>query len=426
MNRTYALTVIRYCQTLLLMTLLFGLSTACPGTAGQGSRAADSTFEPPNPKGFYVRGPEKNRVIIFVNGIFGDAQSTWKNSSSAYWPQLIGDDSSFADSDIFVLSFESPKIRTAQNIDDLAIRMGAVLTAKGVLSRHNELVFLCHSMGGLVTRKFLVKERLPAESVPLIYFFGTPTAGANVTRIAEVVSANPQLRDMLPLEDNTYLSSLANDWLATATQQPALDYPGRISSYCSFEKLDTFGVRIVTETSAKLLCNRPSVGINANHINIVKPGDVNQDPYVFFKAAYLRSFGAQAADVRSATRDAVSNLEPGGMAMRHISSDSLGEIVRRTVSAPAYVDVGCEETKGGVLEIQAPLKSGEYLLGADAIVTSQSNLSSINLSLIGVDATRARVQFNVRGLDRVLFNCPGGGNAHIAVNFVVAKERSSD
>src|SRR5438477_534244 len=39
--------------------------------------------------GGYFRGPGKDRVIVFVNGIFGDAVSTWKNDGGAYWPTML-------------------------------------------------------------------------------------------------------------------------------------------------------------------------------------------------------------------------------------------------------------------------------------------------------------------------------------------------
>jgi len=44
------------------------------------------------------------------------------------------------------------------------------LIADEVFSAHRRVIFLCHSMGGLVTRKMLTRYQPLAESVPLIYF----------------------------------------------------------------------------------------------------------------------------------------------------------------------------------------------------------------------------------------------------------------
>src|SRR5208282_1499646 len=109
--------------------------------------------------GGYLRPPTHKRVIIFINGIFGDAVSTWQNGNGSYWPSLLAADTDFADVDFYVHSFDSPKIATAQNIDELAGRMNDVLLVDKVLTGHDQAVFICHSMGGLVTRAFLLKYR---------------------------------------------------------------------------------------------------------------------------------------------------------------------------------------------------------------------------------------------------------------------------
>jgi hypothetical protein len=44
---------------------------------------------------------DKDRVIVFVNGIFGDAVSTWMNNDCAYWPALLAADHAFDDADIY-------------------------------------------------------------------------------------------------------------------------------------------------------------------------------------------------------------------------------------------------------------------------------------------------------------------------------------
>src|ERR1700674_1246199 len=44
--------------------------------------------------GGYLRPPKNKRAIVFVNGIFGDAVSTWQNSA-AYWPKLLLTDPQF-------------------------------------------------------------------------------------------------------------------------------------------------------------------------------------------------------------------------------------------------------------------------------------------------------------------------------------------
>ena len=243
-----------------------------------------------NSAGGYIRGPKNKRVIVFVNGIFGDAISTWKNDAGAYWPKLIEDDQTFDDADIYVHSFQSPKLSSAHQIMELADRLRDYLAVDNVFRTHEQIVFLVHSMGGLVTRAMIVKSKLPPSKIPMIFFFATPSAGADVAAIGGHVSENPQLRDMLPLDEGGYVKYLREEWLETSSN-PKLNYPNTIASFCAYEGQDTmWHVRIVSEVSARYLCNRETRSVDADHFQIVKPKDERGEPYVYFKAAYERTF----------------------------------------------------------------------------------------------------------------------------------------
>src|SRR5271165_2337720 len=100
--------------------------------------------------GGYLRHNVTNkRVIVFVNGIFGDSVTTWLNSkNNNYWPTMLCQDHDFDNNDIYVFSFDSPKISNAQTIEELANRLSTYLDGDKVLSSHQQALFICHSMGG--------------------------------------------------------------------------------------------------------------------------------------------------------------------------------------------------------------------------------------------------------------------------------------
>jgi pimeloyl-ACP methyl ester carboxylesterase len=120
----------------------------------------------------YVRlSHDNNGVIIFVHGVVGDAISTWTNpDTKAYWPDLLTKDPKFDHYDIFVYEFPSTPVGTSLEIDELADDMKRVLENAEVLGQ-KELIFLSHSMGGLVTRALLLKYRELIPKVGFIYFF---------------------------------------------------------------------------------------------------------------------------------------------------------------------------------------------------------------------------------------------------------------
>lgn len=347
-------------------------------------------------KAGYVRNQNNKRVVIFVNGIFGNAITSWTNSNTnKYWPAMLRDDPTFNDLDIYVFSFDSPKIEAAQTIDELARRMEVYLDSEKVIQSHKQAVFICHSMGGLVTRAYLLRSRPAPEKVPMIYFFATPTTGANVTSIANIVSRNPQLKDMLPLSNDGYVGNLQNDWLSTSTN-PQLDYPDKIASYCAYEKLDTYGIRLVERQSATNLCNRPTDGIMANHIDIVKPEHDGTETYRSFKAAYLRSFSLLQA---GATLAAI-NMQRTGQLQTQSDKFTVGRtnytVLRVASNTP--INVNCEQKTAGVISLNfPPLSPGEAVIQLTPMIDDSAYLKSSAAALIHFDQKSATIQYSLQG-----------------------------
>lgn len=222
-----------------------------------------------------VQGSTK--VIVFVHGVVGDTASTWSNSTSnAYWPKLVAGDPAFERANVYVFGYPSAPLGRSFSVNELAEAMRLRLQADGVLD-HPELVFLSHSMGGLVTRAFLLKYREQAAKVKMAYFFATPTEGSPYARLVSLASANPQFKNMFPMKSDDALADLQRDWLAAKLG---------IRSFCAYEGKTTYGALIVDQRSASNLCTEPLDPIAEDHIQIVKPVGINSDAYIAFKNAY--------------------------------------------------------------------------------------------------------------------------------------------
>ena len=106
----------------------------------------------------------------------------------------------------------------------------------------------------------LDEVRVPSKYPGKKHFKG-PNAGQ--------LSGNPQMSGMIPLEGNNLLQSIQSGWLGWPEAR-------KVPSYCAYETLPTFGLDIVSMSSATALCNQDLDPITANHIDIVKPRDVSQ------------------------------------------------------------------------------------------------------------------------------------------------------
>lgn len=225
-------------------------------------------------------------VIVFVHGVLGDAQKTWSNGNT-YWPELLTRDKTFDGQDIYVYEYPSPKLGKSYSIDELAENLRLMLDSDSV-SRYKEIIFVSHSMGGLVTRAFLLKyqSRIMLR-VRFLYFFATPTTGSPYAALAGIASNNPQFGQMYPMNSDSYLADLQRNWLAAHLN---------LKSYCAYEKLPIFGQIIVDQQSASNLCTEPLDPINANHIDIVKPIDVKSTSYRAFKSAFEQTMSTQEGE----------------------------------------------------------------------------------------------------------------------------------
>jgi pimeloyl-ACP methyl ester carboxylesterase len=86
--------------------------------------------------------------VVFIHGYTG-ARETWTNGQ-AYWPALLASDSDLKDRlDIYSVVYDSllfsgPPIREV--VADLEKELDALMVQK----RYAKVIFICHSLGGIV------------------------------------------------------------------------------------------------------------------------------------------------------------------------------------------------------------------------------------------------------------------------------------
>lgn len=346
----------------------------------------------PEPTGFYVARaippavPHK-RIIIFVNGIFGDAKGTWTNSdSSAYWPDMLAKTEPFkSTADIYVYSFNSPVLGSAEDINELAGRMQAYLS--DVIGNYDQVIFLCHSMGGLVTRRFLIRGKIPGSKIGFIYFYATPTMGASVSRIAaHFPGVNPQLKDMIPISDSKFLDQLRDDWEDTYNDR-TLNYPNSFGSYCAYETAKMYYLlfRVVEKESATELCNRPYRAVDANHLEIVKPRSSDAEAFKYFKEAYEDL--APAPSGRSLFRGALRRTQPAEPIATHLA-------------------VGCGVSFRSEITNKVRHKRGYRVQKASAEITKKENLVRSFVAVERLNGNTVTTGYLMSAAGTPQINCP--------------------
>jgi pimeloyl-ACP methyl ester carboxylesterase len=218
----------------------------------------------------------KQSVIVFVHGVTGNASETW-SSGPTYWPDMLTRDNSFDTQDIYVYSYPSPPFKQSFSVDEVAENLRLKLSGDGVL-KYRHVTFVSHSLGGVVTRAYILKYRQEiASKIRLLYFFATPTTGSPYARLAVLVSNNSQFRSLFPLHSDSYLADIQRSWLAANLH---------LKSYCAYEIQPLVGQLIVDQQSATALCTQHVDPIDADHISIVKPTSTSSNAYQALKSAF--------------------------------------------------------------------------------------------------------------------------------------------
>ncbi len=343
----------------------------------------------------------KPRVIVFVHGLHGD-RDTWRAPNEAYWPDLIRVDPHFQHSDVFVAEYPTPSSSGQYSTTQLAQRLWQQLKDNRVWD-HREVVFIAHSLGGLITEEMLLKHPTDAAKTRFIVSYATPHEGSFVASFAKIYDSDPLLTDLRDSNDNSFLMDLEQHWRSTPSTV-------RIHRYCAYEGLDTAAgegvgrllrahARVVSYYSATFGCDTDTAPqkIMADHIGIVKPTGRNADAYTFFSTVYHRN---PVLDTVEVVRDSKSPV----------------------------LTVACNQTNSSSdLQVPVALDSAlqEQVTGAEAELVDQDKVRDVKQpSISRIDPNGiAHMSYAFHGVGRGLgvFGCPTG-HASVVVHFHVRSQ----
>jgi len=333
----------------------------------------------------YERNAGKLRVIVFVHGVYGGAGDTWTSPKTGVsWPGLMKDDARFANSDIYVVNYPTAaKSGNLMSIDDVVGNVMNRLEADDVFSKHNEVVFICHSMGGLVIERLLLRHQDLASKVRFLFFASTPQESAQISELGHIFIGDPQLREMFPGDENSFLEGLDTGWR---------DAHFTVPIYCVVERAETNNILIVERYSGTHNC-RTVTPINENHINIVKPSSREDDSYIAFWNAFRQN---PVLRPENASKEWTSHQV---VDCNHTN--------RQTLTASVALDGDLREQVSGAAT--ATLRGGDHIRNQSAQIVSQTG-------------NTAEVFIKFDGESKNTFgHCPGEGYVTLAVTFPVQR-----
>jgi pimeloyl-ACP methyl ester carboxylesterase len=337
-----------------------------------------------------------------VHGLHGSRES-WRATNGAYWPDMIRKDPRFAYSDVDVAEYPTPSSNGKMSSAQLADLLWNRLKQDRVWD-HSEVVFLAHSLGGILVEEMLLKHPAEAAKVKFIVSYGTPHEGSTIARIASLYDKDPLLNDLSDAGDNAFLTQLESNWRGH-------DSVNGIHRFCAYESEDTrpeSGVgrllkthaRVVSYFSATYGCDvtTPPQEIHADHIDMIRPLDRKSSAYDFFYRVYRAN---PILEEEVVTRDNVI----------------------------AGLEAACDRSNANAdLQVPVALDSSmhERVITAAASLINAVDMRDVNPNppvVTNVDANGvAHVQYGFSGPSKKLFVCLGSAHASLKVQFFIDRQ----
>ncbi|KAG8168388.1 hypothetical protein KVR01_001137 [Diaporthe batatas] len=264
------------------------------------SHTVQNTVVPSFPDGIKVLHDCREATIdvCFVHGLTGNRDSTWTaDGQSNPWPETLLPPN-LSRARILTYGYDAYIVRksvaSTNGLIDHATNLLHDLSTERARSNASSrpIVFVAHSLGGLVCKEAVLLSRNNAEPhlrsifdcTKGIMFLGTPHRGSWMAHWATIPasafgiikSTNKSLLKVLKT-DNDYLRSIQNRfWSMVREQQKA----GRdLEVTCFFEELPMSMVGTVVFKDSATLESYNAISVHANHSNMVKFSSVEDNGF---------------------------------------------------------------------------------------------------------------------------------------------------
>jgi hypothetical protein len=245
-------------------------------------------------KGFWVARGASNVSVVFVHGILSDGESCWTNQNGCYWPELLTKEPDFNSIGIYVFTYKTGFFSGTFRLSDVVNALSAHAELDGVLESE-QIIFVCHSMGGIVVRKYLVERAvdfIEAQKRIGLFLIASPSMGSSY---ADLLS--PLARFIGNSQADILRFIRGNEWLADLDKEfKNLLGKGRLPIQGKELIEDKFIIlpkvmrrQVVEEFSGAIWFPEPYKVPGSNHISIAKPENAAAIQHRLL-VAFIRSF----------------------------------------------------------------------------------------------------------------------------------------
>ena len=220
---------------------------------------------------------------MFVHGLGGVGEATWRPRGQPGFPDLMRSDAGLCDeADVAFFEYPTsllrlPFARTPPRVRDLAEGLRSQVELR--YPDYKSIALVCHSLGGLVARKYLVEEvkRNSPLRVDKLLLFAVPNHGSGLASIAAHISwQHNQLTQLC--RSSELIEDLNTDWAQL-----------KMSDRLQVRYVVAGGDQVVDKQSAINQWGNENVDsiLDADHVSVVKPRSRTDLAYLILRRFVL-------------------------------------------------------------------------------------------------------------------------------------------
>jgi anti-sigma regulatory factor (Ser/Thr protein kinase) len=240
--------------------------------------------------------PSRQADVLFLHGLGGGPLTTWQHGAdvATSWPHWLGEE--FANVGVWSLGYAASPTKWlrlfgwlgiagrdaghAMPLPDRALQVLDLMVQTGFGQR--PLLFICHSLGGLLAKQILrkaseatdIEKRAVFTSTRAVLFLATPHGGASLASLADafrtIVGATVSLEDLRA--HDAHLRELL-DWYRNHAAT------AEIKTATYYETRNVYGAKIVNEGSSHPGVGDDPVALDEDHLSIAKPSSRDAQAY---------------------------------------------------------------------------------------------------------------------------------------------------
>ncbi len=218
----------------------------------------------------------RNTVFVFVHGVLSSTEACWRNKTTgAFWPEMVQQDTNGAG--VFLGGYHTKLTAGSYGVRDCAQELFTYLSqpldGKPAVLQYERLVFVCHSLGGIVVRYMLEawRQAFQLQAIDLV-LVASPSLGSRYAVWLESVS---QILEQETGKQLMWRAPLIEDLDGRFKDLKEHDRIPRLmgQEYCEDKGLLPGFRPIVTGPSAARYFGSPVTIPDSDHVSIVKPPD---------------------------------------------------------------------------------------------------------------------------------------------------------